>query len=213
MWLGYRKRTGACSGHDLIGLVAELRSELAVCGKHLCGREYLLCIPRRVRRDLCRFVALESSPFQVFAYLLAAWTRRIQILLCVSLDLRRATTPRLDLVAEIAQPVHQPGLIDGGSELLGLKEAPGLNSARTVIGALGRVEDHGMGMELRRGITVHRPCRVMLEFCGNELPRRLRRMVAANARLRVPLQLRERCRHRLAVGDPHAIVATHESGQ
>ena len=121
--------------------------------------------------------------------------------------------PAVDLVTEIVQPVHQFGLIDSGGELLGLEEAPRLNRARTVIGALGHVEDHGMGMELRRGVTIHRPGRVMLKLCGNELPRRLRRMVAANARLRVPLQLRERSRHRLAVGQAHAIVATHESGQ
>ena len=42
----YLKRTGACGGHDLIGLVTEIGCELTVCGIHLCGRQDLLRIAR-----------------------------------------------------------------------------------------------------------------------------------------------------------------------
>jgi len=55
--------------------------------------------------------------------------------------------------------------------------------------ALGHIEDHGMGMELRRGVARDRPRGVVLEGRGGELARRLRGMDVANPRLRVVLDL------------------------
>ena len=57
--------------------------------------------------------------------------------------------------------------------------------------ALGHIEDDGVGVELRRGVAIDRAGGVMLEFGGNELPGRFRRMVAADAGLGVPFQLRQ----------------------
>ncbi len=58
-----------------------------------------------------------------------------------------------------------------------------LHRAGLPVLALGHVEDHGMGMELRRGIPRDWPRRVVLEGRGGELTRRLRGMDVANPAL------------------------------
>ena len=91
-----------------------------------------------MRGDLRGLVAGEPL-LHVFEDLLAARAGGVKILLRVSFDLRRAALAGFDLVAEIAQPVGQLRLIDGGGELLRLEEvrAPearaSLPSSRSVI--------------------------------------------------------------------------------
>jgi hypothetical protein len=55
--------------------------------------------------------------------------------------------------------------------------------------AFGDVEDHSMGVELRRGVAVHRAGGIVLEGSRNELACRLRRVDVADPRLSVFLQL------------------------
>ena len=79
--------------------------------------------------------------------------------------------------------------------------------------ALGHVEDDGMGMELRRNIAIHRAGGVMLEFGGDEFARGLRRMVPADAGLRVVFKLFKGSADALAVRLTHAVVAADKRSQ
>ena len=84
--------------------------------------------------------------------------------------------------------------------------------------ALGHIEDDGVGMELRRGVAVYRPGGVMLELRGDELPGGLGGMVAADAGLRVPLQLvratltASRCASRTRSSPPTSAVSETDFG-
>ncbi len=131
---GFAPALAPCAiGHDLIGLVAELGGELAVGGQHLGGGMNLLPVAGGVRGDLRRFVTTEAVALKVLAYLLAAWAGGVKIFLRVPFDLRRAATPRLDLIAEIAEAVGQFGLIDSGGELLAVEETLRLQGAGSPI--------------------------------------------------------------------------------
>ena len=105
------------------------------------------------------------------------------------------------------------GLIHGGRELLGLEETARLQGAHGSIFALGHIEDHGMGMKLRRCISVHRTGGVMLECRGDKLPGSLRRMVAADACLGIVLQLVKSEGNGLPMCFPNLVIAAHESRQ
>jgi hypothetical protein len=61
-------------------------------------------------------------------------------------------------------------LIDGSRKLLCLEKTARLQSAHRSIFTLGHIEDHGMGMELRRGVAIDRTRGVMLEGRGDKLP-------------------------------------------
>ena len=70
-----------------------------------------------------------------------------------------------------------------------------------------------MGVELRRGVAVHRARAVVLERRRDPAARRLGGMVAADARLHVPLSLVEGGRDAGAVGLAHPVVAADERGE
>ncbi len=79
--------------------------------------------------------------------------------------------------------------------------------------ALGDVEDHGMGMELRRSVAVHRPRGVVLKGSRNEFACRLRRMDIADAGLRVLLQLGQGNADALPMRLSHALIASDKGGE
>ena len=79
--------------------------------------------------------------------------------------------------------------------------------------ALGDVEDHSMGVKLRRGVTVHRAGGVVLEGSRNEFAGRLRRVNIADAGLRVLLQLVERHADALPMRLSYALIAAHKGGE
>ena len=143
-------------------------------GHHLAGRVYFFSVAGGVRGNLCGLFAGAAGAFQVLTNLLAARTRCVEILLRVALDLRRAAAASGDFVAERAKPVGQLGLIDGGGELLRREETLRLNGARLAVVALGHIEDDGVGVKLRRNVTIDRAGGVMLELRRNELACRLR---------------------------------------
>ena len=66
-----------------------------------------------------------------------------------------------------------------------------------------------MGMKLRRGVSIDRPGRVMLELRSDELPRCLCRVIAADAGLRIALQLVQPTltASRFTVRLTHAVIA------
>ncbi len=70
-----------------------------------------------------------------------------------------------------------------------------------------------MRVELRRGVAVHRAGGVMLELRGDELPGGLGGMVAADAGLRVPLQLVQGDVDGFAVRLPHPVIAADQRSQ
>ena len=205
------KLTGTGFGNDVVCLVAEFCGEPPVRRKHLGGRKNLLFVASRMRCDLGRLMALKPVALHVGAYLLASRAGGIQVLLRVALDLRRSAAAGLDFVAEIAKSVHQFGLVDGSGKLLRLKEAARLEGAHRAVRAFGHIEDHGVRMELRRGVAIHRAGGVVLEFGGDELPCGFGRVVAADARLRVPLQFRQSRSHGLGDEPPHPLVAADKA--
>ena len=79
--------------------------------------------------------------------------------------------------------------------------------------ALGHIEDDGVGMELRRNVTIDRAGGVVLELGGDEFGRGLGRMVPADAGLRVILELLKRHSNALTVGHAHVVVAANKSGE
>ena len=79
--------------------------------------------------------------------------------------------------------------------------------------AFGDIEDHSMGVELRRGVAVYRPRGIVLEGSRNEFACRLRRMDVADAGLRVLLQLVERHADALPMRLSYALIAAHKGGE
>ena len=174
---------------DRFGLVAEVGGELAMRRHDFAGRMNLFAVARGVRGDLGGLFSGAAGALQIFTNLLAARAGCVEILLRVALDLRRAAAANGDLVAKLAKPVGQLRLIDGRGKLLRCEKALRLDGAGLAVLALGDIEDDGMGMKLRRNVTIDRAGGVMLELGGNELGRGFRRMVPADARLRVVFKL------------------------
>src|ERR1700678_1477428 len=111
--------------------------------------------------------------------LFTAWTRCVEILLCVALDLRLTMLAAFDLVAQAMQPHGKLRTVYAGRILLRLEEAALLKSAGLAVLAFGHIEDDSMSVELWRSIALDRAGGVMLESGGDELARRLRCMDVA----------------------------------
>ncbi len=166
-----------------------------------------------MRCDLRGLRPFVAELFKVLAYLLAARAGGIQIFLRVALDFGSAAASGFDLVAESAKPVHQLRLINGSGELLAVEESLRLESAKTAVLALGHIEDNDVGMKLRRSVAIHGPRRVMLEFRRDKLAGCFGRMIAADAGLRVPLQLVQGGVDGFTVGLAHAVITADKRGK
>ena len=70
-----------------------------------------------------------------------------------------------------------------------------------------------MSMELWGGVAVHRTGSVMLKLGRDEATRRLRWVFAADACVRVALQLCKRSRHRVAMCFSDTVVPAHKCGK
>src|SRR4029077_9966664 len=75
------------------------------------------------------------------------------------------------------------------------------------------IEDHGMGMKLRRRVAIYGPRGIVLEGGGDELSGRLRGMHIADPRLRVPLKFSKCHSDALAMGFAHPVIAAHKRGE
>src|SRR5271169_3994831 len=100
-----------------------------------------LAVTRRVRGDLGSFLSRAARAFKVVTDLLAARTGCVEVVLCVSLNLRGTAPPCRNFVTKLAEPVRQLGLIDGCGKLLRGEEALRLDGARLAVVALGNVEN------------------------------------------------------------------------
>ena len=79
--------------------------------------------------------------------------------------------------------------------------------------AFSHIEDDGVGVELRGGVTIHRASGVMLELRGDELACRLGGIIPTDAGLRVLLQFVQGNRDGGTVGFADAVIATDQGGQ
>jgi len=200
-------------GDNAVGLVAKLVRNFPMSGEHFGRRENVLFVARVVRGNLRGLWPAETALCNGLLNLLAARAGRLKVLRRVSLYVRRTTLAGLDLVAEIAKPEGQFRLVDGSCELLGIEEAALLQCASRAVWPLRHIEDHGMGVKLWSRVSIDRAGCVMLELCGNEFASGLGGIVAANARLRIPFQLRERDGHSLPVGRANTVIASDKCGQ
>ncbi len=200
-------------GYYPVGLMAELPGQLAVLPLHLFGRQQFLFISRPMRGDLACRRAVDSLLALVVFHLLAARTRRLHILLRVAPDLRLAVLAPLQLVTELLEPRGQFRTVDRRAVVLRGIQLMGLHGAGLAVLPLGHVEDHGMGVELGRGIAIDRPRRVVLEGRGHELARGLRGMDIPYPRLGIVLDFTQSYANALPVGFPHPLIASYQRGQ
>lgn len=117
----------------------------------------------------------------------------------------------LQLVTQTLQPRSQLRSVDAGGVVLRREDLVRLEGACLPVLPFSDVEDHGMSMELRRRVTVHRPRGIVLEGRGDEFPGRLRGMDVADPRLGVLLQILQSLADAFAVRFPHPVVAAHKS--
>ena len=89
---------------------------------NLGGRKNLLFVAGVVGSDLRGLRPAEATFRHGLLDLLAAEAGSVQILLRIAFDLRCASFPCLDFIAEIAKLIGQFRLIDSGRELLTLEE-------------------------------------------------------------------------------------------
>src|ERR1035438_7373810 len=100
-------------------------------------------------------------------HLFPARAAGLHVLFRVSLDFRLAKLAALDRVSQILEPdgqlrsVNLRGIALGGEKLLGL-EGAGLFLASGAALPFGDVENHGMGMELGRGVAFNGAGRVVI---------------------------------------------------
>ncbi len=92
-------------------------------------------------------------------------------------------------------------------------DRPGLGLSSGAVSPLGDIEDHGMGVELRRGVAIHRSRGVVFELRRDELTGGLGGMVAADPRLCVPLQLCKGSGDCGSVRFPHPLVPSNQGCQ
>ncbi len=131
---------------------------------HFFVRERLLRIARLMRRDLRGASPAHACLLHVLLDLLPPWTRRLQILPRVTLDLRLSMLAALDLVTELLQPRRKLRTINRRRILLRLVKLLRLQRPRLAVRRLGHIEDHRVRVQLRRGVAVHGPAAVVLEL-------------------------------------------------
>src|ERR1019366_6644151 len=202
---------GLCD--NAVGLIAKLIRNLPMSGEPLERQENILLVACIVRGNLRGLRPAEAAPRDSLLDLLAARAGCLKVLWRVSLYVRCAALARLDLVAEIAKPEGQFRLVDGSGELLGIEESTLLQCASRAVWPLCHIEDDSVGMKLWSGIPIDRASGVMLELRSNKVAGGLIGIVAADARLRIPFQLRECDGHGLPVSSANTVVASDKCGQ
>src|ERR1700693_6092117 len=108
--------------------------------------------------------------------------------------------------------VDRRGVALGHEHLVRLQSSH-LSSVFGVVLPLGHIEDHGMGMKLRRRVAIDGPRGIVLEGGGDKFSGRLRGMHIADPRLRVPLKFPKRDADTLAMGFSHPVIAAHKRGE
>src|SRR6266849_4370693 len=172
-----------------------------------------LAVTCRVRSDLGSFLSRAARTFEVFTNLLASGTGSVEVFLCISLDLGGTAPPCRNFVTKLAEAVRQLGLIDGRGKLLGGEEALRLNRARLAIVALGDIENDRVCVQLWRDVAIDGAGGIVLELGGDKSARSLRRMIAADAGLRVVFDLVEGNTYALPMCFAYTLIAADKRGQ
>jgi hypothetical protein len=169
-------------------------------------------VARVVSGDLCRRCSVDALLAEMFFDLFPTRAGCFQIFLSVAFDLGLSMLTALDFIAQPFKPQSQLGTVNGSCAPLRSKEFMWLQGSRLAVVALGHIEDDGMGMQLRDGIPIDRPCCVVLEGCGCEFACRFRRVNIADASLRVLFQFSKCNTHTLAMCFPHAVITSYKCG-
>jgi hypothetical protein len=194
-------------------LVPEVSREFAVCRHNVGCRVNLFAVPCGVRGNLCRLFPGTASALKIRPNLLAPRARCVEVFLCVTFDLRRSASANGDLVTELAKLVSQLGLIDGSGELLRSKKTLRLDGSGLPVCAFSDIKDDGMGMELRRHVSINRPGGVVLELRSDEFGRCLGWMIPTDPCLRVKLKLFKSQVHAFAVGVTNTRIPADKCGK
>jgi hypothetical protein len=166
-----------------------------------------------MRGDLGGLRAVVPLLGEVLLNLLAARTGRVEVRVGVARDLKLSKGATLNLVAERVEPGGKLGPVDGRRVPLGPVELSWLKGAGVARLRFGHVKDDDVGVELRRGVALHRTGAVVLEPSGDPLAGGLGRMIAADAGLNVALKIIERRRDAFLMRLADAVVAANESGE
>src|ERR1700676_1416305 len=142
-----------------------------------------------VGRDLRCCRSVDPLLSQMIFDLFTPRTGSLQIFLRVAADFRLSMLAALQFVAQLSETQCQLGSVDGRGVALGHEHLVRLQSSHlfSVFGAvlpLGHIEDHGMGMKLRRRIAIYGPRGIVLESGGDEFSRRLPGMHTARSEKR-----------------------------
>src|SRR6266481_3295868 len=147
-------------------LVAVLLGHPEMHALHFLMRDIELLSPCAMGRDLRGLCAKDSFFFEVLSDLAATRTRCLNVFGGIAFDFGLAAGSPLNFVSQGFQPQGQLGTIYSCRVLLGAIQLPGLERAGLSIPTLGYIEKDNMGVQLRRGITIHRAAAVMLKFGG-----------------------------------------------
>ena len=196
--------------HDGRRLIAVGVCELAMPAVHLILGVFPFGFTGAVGRDLRSAGPATLGRIEVGLDLLTTGTRRLEVRGGVPPNLGLTARAALDLVPEGREAHRQFGAVHGREVLLRLVEFVRLERPGLTRVPFRDVEDDDVRVELRRGVPVHRARAVMLEGRRHPAAGRLGGLVAADARLHIPLTFFERGGDAGAVGLAHPVVAADE---
>src|SRR5664279_2492616 len=135
--------------------------------------------------------SLSACLLEITLDLLSARTRRVEILLCIALDLRLPMLTTFNRITEIVQTDGQLGTVDACHVLLRLEKTSLLQGSCLFTLSFGHVENYSVGMQLGRSIAIHGTSRVMFERSSDKSAGSLGSMNITDSRLRVALEFRQ----------------------
>ncbi len=169
-----------------------------------------LRFPGAVRSDFRSFGPFESSLLQVLFDLLSPWAAGGKVLGRVALDFELAIRSTIEFITQLPQPCSEFRAINRSGIALRSVKLAGLQSVGLPVRGFGNVENHGMGMQLRCGIAVHRAGAVMLEFGGDHFAGGFSRVVASDTGLDIVLQFVQGNAHALPMSLPDSLIASDQ---
>ena len=142
--------------HDSARLIPMGFSHSPVLRLHVVAVERQLLLSSPVRRDLRGAGATQAGFLEVFLNLLAARAVRFQVLARVTLDLRCAVLPGLQVITELSHTPRKLGSIHRGTVLLRTIELLRLNRTEFSITRFRHVEeDQAIAVELAQGLEAN----------------------------------------------------------
>src|ERR1700676_1182889 len=140
-------------------------------------------------------------------------TRCLQIIVAVALDFRLVVITTFDLVSKFFESHCQLGPVHRRRVLLRSVKLLWLQGASLAGLGLRDIEKDDVRMQLRRGVTVHRPRAVVLEFAGDPLAGSLGWQIAAEPCLHVFLQFAQGHSNTFPMSFSNSVVASYQCRQ